>query len=132
MTPEIMESERRGFRNLQAKQGGVTPSKLGHGWVVIVETDEFMYEFTVDNLSMPTPRYVVNTASQFCRACGSQVTGIDATNRKLKLNMDDWIGKDMLMLLKYPSGTTILTNAVTGVTILGKDNRGEEFQYDLW
>lgn len=132
MTPEIMKSERLGFKKLQDKQGGVIPSKLGHGSVIIVETAEYMYEFTIDHLSMPTTRYVVNTASKFCRQSGTQVMGIDATNRKLKLDIPDWIGKDMLMQLNYPSGTTVLTNAVTGVTILGKDKKGDEFQYDLW
>lgn len=132
MTPDIMESERKGFKNLQEKQGGIVPSKLGHGSVIIVETDEFMYEFTVDCISMPTVRYTVQTASRFCTQSGSQVIGIDATNRKLKLDIPDWIGKDMLMQLNYPTGTTVLTNAVTGVTILGKDKKGDEFQYDLW
>lgn len=132
MTPEIMESERKGFKNLQEKQGGVVPSKLGHGTIVIVETAEYMYEFIVDCISMPTTRYMINTASNFCRSSGNQVISIDSTNRKLKLDIPDWIGKDMLMKLIYPSGTIVLTNVVTGVLIIGTDKLGKEFQFDLW
>ncbi len=132
-TPEIRESEKKGFIRLQKdQQGGIVVSKLNQGDMILVETEAFMYELRINTISYPTLRINVNTASKVVRDCGEYVVSVDSLYRKLKLTIKDWIGKGMCMKLKYDSGTNILTGPVLGATFVGMKEDFTEFQYDLW
>ena len=132
-TPEIRESEKKGFIRLQkSEQGGVTPSKLSQGDIILVETEAYMYELQVNTLTYPTMRITVNTASKVVKDCGEHIISIDSLYRKLKLTLKDWIGLGMCMKLRYESGTSVLTGPVLGATFVGMREDFTEFQYDLW
>jgi hypothetical protein len=132
-TPEIRESEKKGFIRLQkSEQGGVVPSKLNQGDIILVETEAFMYELQINTLSYPTMRMTVNTASKVVKDCGDHIISIDSLYRKLKLTLKDWIGLGMCMKLKFTSGTSVLTGPVLGATLTGMREDFTEFQYDLW
>lgn len=131
-TPEIRESEKKGYIRFQKDQGGIVPSKLSQGDMILVETEAYMYEFQVNTITYPTMRIAVSTASKVCTGRGEYVIRIDSHYRKFKLTLKDWIGKGMCMKLKYVSGTNVLTGPVLGATFVGMKEDFTEFRYDLW
>lgn len=117
------EAERKKFHEEQDAQGGIVPSKLPHGTVLMIETGTFMYQITVDR---EQGKYIVDTGAPVCR--NSKIAAsIDSHYAKLKYNIEDWIGRDMRMLLHFVDGANVLTGEVTGATIKTKD-----YSYDLW
>jgi len=121
----------KGFINEQKKLGGIVPSMLKDGDQVIIETDEFVYEITV-SLAMPTPRFILASGSPTCAKYGNILLDIKSRNRKLKYDMEDWIGKGVSLLYCFQGGTNVLTGAVTGATLVGKRKDGTEYKYDFW
>lgn len=132
MTPEIRDSEIKGFVRQQKAQGGIVPSGLADGSKILVETEEFMYEITVQSGIFPTPRFILATASPSCQRLGHILLGLSARNRKLKYDLEDWIGKDASLLLKFQGGTNVLTTAVLGATLVLKKEDGSEYKYEMW
>lgn len=129
-TPEMRKSQIKGFLRLQSEQKGVVPSKLANGTKVLVETNEYMYEFTV--LDTHTGRqYILNTGSPMCQE-NLICIKIEAHSPKLKYFMNDWIGKDMRLSLTFINLNCILVGEVKGATIMGTTVNGDEYNYDFW
>lgn len=129
-TPEIRKSEIKGFLRVQKLQGGIIPSQLRPDQKVLVETNSYMFQFTV--LDTPTGRrYILDTGSPMCKG-NTVVVHILSHSSKLKYNMDNWIGKDMRMVLKFTNGQSIMTGEVRGATVTGVTQDGETYSYDFW
>jgi hypothetical protein len=129
-TPEVRQSEIKGFLRLQKQQGGIIPTKLKGDQKVLVETNSYMFELRV----LDTPagrRYVLDTGSPMCKG-HTVVTHILSHSSKLKYNMEDWIGKDMRMVLKFTTGQSIMTGEVRGATVTGETQNGEPYEFDFW
>jgi hypothetical protein len=131
-TPATKKSEALGLERKQKKQGGIIPSKLQHHDRVIIETEAFVYEVTVNTITYPTTRYMIHTACNMCRECGEHITGITSHDKKLKANIPDWIGKGVCLLMLFDTGSNFLTGRVIGVTLVRKRADGSELNYDMW
>jgi len=129
-TPDIRESEIKGFVRLQEKLGGIIPSRLKHLDKVLIETIQFIYELTM----VETPkgrRYILETASPVC-AGNTVVIHIESHYTKLKYNIEDWIGKDMRPILKFTNGNSVMIGDVKGLSIVGHSDDGTEYTYNFW
>lgn len=131
-TPEIQKSGQKGLENYQKKLGGIIPSQLKNGDIIIIETSAYIYEMRVIINQFPTPRFHIQTACKMCNSCGSLVTAIIGHENKLKLNIEDWIGRGLCLILKFTTGSNFLTGIVTGATLVSKRKDGSEFSYDMW
>lgn len=130
MTPEIRESEIKGFIRLQKEQGGIVPSKVKGGTTLLIETSQYMYE--IKALDMPVGRrYILTTGAPICRN-EHVVIGVKAHWKEVKYEMPDWIGKGMCMVMSFASGTTVLTGEVKGLTLTSKGKDGKPFSYNFW
>lgn len=129
-TPEIRRSEIKGFLRVQKQQGGIKPSQLKPGQKALIETSSYVYEFRP--LDTPTGRrYLLDTGSPMCQG-NTVVVHISSHSSKLKYNMEDWIGKDMRLILKFASGHSIMTGDVRGATVGGETQDGEPYSFDFW
>jgi len=126
-TPEIRESEIKGFVRAQTTQGGIIPSKLKHGTKIILETIQFMY--ALDVLDTPKGRrYILETASQTCLG-NYTVINIESHSTKLKHNMEDWVGKDMRVIFKFANGNSVMIGDIKGAMVVGEN---ESYTYNFW
>lgn len=129
-TPEIRRSEIKGFLRVQKKQGGIIPTQLKPDQKVLIETNSYVFQFKV--LDTPTGRrYLLDTGSPMCQG-NTVVLHILSHSSKLKYNMEDWIGKDMRMVLKFTNGNSIMTGEVRGATLTGETQDGETYSFDFW
>ena len=122
MTNETRQSEIKGFMKAQNDQKGIRMSTLNTKTKVLVETDRFIYEIT----PLDSGKFLVESGSAAPkgeRVCNS----IDSHYIPLKLDMPDWIGKGMRMILRYTGGASVLTGEVRSATIAGNG-----FSYDMW
>ena len=129
-TPEIRQSEIKGFLRYQQEQGGIVPSRLNNGSVILLDTHQYIYEITV--VDTPTGRrYMLTTASPMCKN-KTVVTSIRAHSTKLNYNMEDWIGKEMRGIFKFGDGSTVMVGDIRGATVLGTTKKGDPYRYDFW
>lgn len=127
---EIRRSEIKGLLRIQKKQGGVIPSKLESGTKILVESNEFIYEFTVFD-AVDGRLYMLRTGSSLCSK-DRNVVHIQSHSTRLKYDISDWIGKDMKLILKFKDGDSLMIGQIQGLTILGESNNGETYSYDFW
>lgn len=127
---EIRISEIKGLLRMQKEQGGIVPSKLNIGTKVLVQSHEFIYEFTVVE-GIDGRVYTLRTGSTLCGS-NKDVINIQSHSTKLKYDMPDWIGKDMKLILKFVDGSSMMIGQVQGVTLLGDTKDGERYSYDFW
>jgi hypothetical protein len=129
-TPEIRQSQIKGFVRLQKKQGGIIPSKLDPASTVLVETSGYVYCMKVVD-SPSGRRFLLDTGSPMCKD-RHVIIHIQAHSSKLKYNMEDWIGRDMRLILKFTDGTSVMIGDVKGASITGQRDDGSEYTYDFW
>ena len=128
MTPEnIRNSEVKGFLNYQHSLGGIKPTQLKVGTKLILETYNYMYEIGVDE----DHNYDISTKSPLCQG-NTKATSLQSHSSKIKYNMPDWIGKGMRLVITFQSGLEVIVGEITGVTIIGIKDSGEEYSLNLW
>lgn len=129
MTPD-RQQEIQDFKQAQQEAGGIILSKLAGFSTVLVETKDFMYSFCV-HITAAGRRYRLKTIAE---NCGNSFICVDIRSHsgRLQLEMEDWIGKDMQLILKFTNGKSVITGLVLGATVIGIREDGSEFNYGVW
>ena len=129
-TPDIRTSQIKGFQRLQEQQGGLVPSKLCNGQKILIETNEYMYEFKVVS-TLHGHRFILTTGAPMCRY-QQIVVHIRSHFQRLKYEMADWIGYNMRLILKFQNGRSVMIGTVTGMTVEGTRDDGSDYKYNFW
>ena len=120
----------REYDDQQEKQGGIVPSKLPPGSIILVETIDFVYELTVIRMAKSKAiRFKVDAGSPGIQSRSEServMRRIDSHFAPLKHDRKDWIGKDAKMAFGFTE-STLLTTEVQSLHI---DTGG--FKYEFW
>lgn len=125
----IYTHRQREFIEAQHKQGGVVPSKLAVGTQLLIETRTYIYNMSTVQTGRGKAFLVDSGVPQLAMQGEIPDHCIRITSKytKYNLEMDDWIGKKMTMMLIFDRGPTLWTGEVLGITV-----STERYSYDLW
>lgn len=127
---ESQQRELKAFLDQQEQLRSIKPSMMDDEVVLWISTSSIIVKATVDK-SYGSVKYIVD-AGDHKLPRNDMCISIDCFYPRLNHTLKDYLGFGLLLVLQFSNGSTVTYGEIENVTVVGKRNDGQTYEYEVW